>query len=864
MEFIDEQLWPGIVGNWLLVLALTSAAFGAFFYFKGTRSEALLRERWYRLGRSFFWIHASALIATVALLFGLLLTRQFEYYYVWQHTNKALQNKYIFASFWEGQEGSFLLWAFWHAILGMFLVHMARNHEGGLMFTLLLIQAFLGTMVLGRVIYLPDLGIDFTIGSNPFLLTREHPNFIGAPFTKLPDYLAGLDGRGLNPALQNYWMTIHPPTLFLGFALTAVPFGFLMDGLLRRSFMDWMRPALPWAFVGVAVLGGGILMGGAWAYEALSFGGFWVWDPVENASLVPWLLLTAGAHMLLIPKKTKLVLQLAFLFLIFAFVFVLYSTFLTRSGVLGDASVHSFTDLGLTGQLLLFLFFFMWLPVVVLSPKKHRFAYLVVSLSVCLFGLASDFAGPAKLLWFLFGLASAGYFVHQLNHRTQSRQILVEDSTYSRDFWMLVGSMILLVSGLHLTIETSKPVINKLVGTSMAVGDVGDYNQVQWWFGLLVSVLMGISLLLPYARKTGAPKGLLRQLLQPVLVVTALVLTGVALWDEFRNPVHLALAWGGGMAVVAAVIYAARFFRKYPAQAGGAVAHGGFGLLMLGVVVATGHQNTISENKNFIQLEALNEEFRNDENVMLFRNDTVQMGDYYLVYKGDSMSGNYAWYQIEYLKPNQQGGLEKAFTLYPRLIMSNTMGNVAEPATAHFLHKDIFTHVTYVDLDRLKRRMAGVDAPTYEEPQHFKLDVGDTVFSSNAYVVLEGIEMVEAPDTTLADSLLNLELAPLFTVRNLEGRPDSVRPFFRVEGSRLVTRADTAARNGMVIEVTGLLPQENKVEVTMIRKKYTDMDDFIIMKAVVFPGIKILWAGCFLLAIGSLWSAWFRFRQNRP
>jgi cytochrome c-type biogenesis protein CcmF len=103
----------------------------------------------------------------------------------------------------------------------------------------------------------------------------------------LPDYLskeAFQDGRGLNPLLQNYWMTIHPPTLFLGFSSTLFPFVFAIAGLWRGDIKGWMRPAVPWAFFGVMILGTGILMGGAWAYEALGFGGFWAWDPVENAS----------------------------------------------------------------------------------------------------------------------------------------------------------------------------------------------------------------------------------------------------------------------------------------------------------------------------------------------------------------------------------------------------------------------------------------------------------------------------------------------------------------------------------------------------------------------------------------------------
>jgi cytochrome c-type biogenesis protein CcmF len=151
-------------------------------------------------------------------------------------------------------------------------------------------------------------------------------------------------------------MVIHPPVLFLGFASTIVPFAFAMAGLWTKRIGDWTKPALPWALFSAAVLGTGIMMGGRWAYESLNFGGYWAWDPVENASMVPWLTLIGGIHTLLIYKHTGHSLRAThFLFLI-TFNLVLYSTFLTRSGVLGDTSVHAFTDLGMNFQLLAFLF----------------------------------------------------------------------------------------------------------------------------------------------------------------------------------------------------------------------------------------------------------------------------------------------------------------------------------------------------------------------------------------------------------------------------------------------------------------------------------------------------------------------------
>ena len=209
------------------------------------------------------------------------------------------------------------------------------------MFIFSVVQAFLVSMILGVVI------INLKIGSSPFLLTRD---VINAPvFDINPDFIPE-NGSGLNPLLQNYWMVIHPPTLFLGFAATIVPFSFAISGLWSKKITEWIKPAVPWALFAAATLGLGILMGAYWAYETLNFGGYWNWDPVENAIFVPWLVLIGGIHTMLIYKRNGAAVKTSFILIIATFLLVVYSTFLTRSGILGDSSVHSFTDLGLSNS----------------------------------------------------------------------------------------------------------------------------------------------------------------------------------------------------------------------------------------------------------------------------------------------------------------------------------------------------------------------------------------------------------------------------------------------------------------------------------------------------------------------------------
>src|SRR5260221_1612560 len=166
-------------------------------------------------------------------------------------------------------------------------------------------------------------------------------------------------------------MVIPPPILFLGFASTIVPFSFAIAGLWKKDFTGWTKIALPWALFSTAILGLGIMMGAAWAYESLTFGGFWAWDPVENASLVPWLVLVAGLHTLVVYNATGHSLRATYLFLILGFVLILYSTFLTRSGILGDTSVHAFVGSGMDLQLILLIIVF-FLPAIVYYIIRYR------------------------------------------------------------------------------------------------------------------------------------------------------------------------------------------------------------------------------------------------------------------------------------------------------------------------------------------------------------------------------------------------------------------------------------------------------------------------------------------------------------
>ncbi|HEY8396879.1 MAG TPA: cytochrome c biogenesis protein CcsA, partial [Flavihumibacter sp.] len=354
MNYIGEHLLPGQLGHFFIVLALVSSLVAIISFAKSTNATDLDADRsWRKLGRIAYGLNAFSVITIFGLLFYIIITHKFEYYYAWNHSSVDMPMKYLLCAIWEGQEGSFLLWSFWNAVIGVFLISRGGKWEAPVMAVMAFAQLCLATMVLG--LYFGDT----MIGSNPFLLVRE--KFADAPVFSRPDYLSlpqMQDGQGLNQLLQNYWNVIHPPVLFLGFSSSIIPFAYAIAGLWKKDYSGWTRISLPYSLFAAGILGLGIMMGAAWAYESLTFGGYWAWDPVENASLVPWLILVAGIHTQVVYNATGHSLRATYLFYLLGFTMVLFSTFLTRSGVLGDNSVHSFTDLGMNTQLLLFMLVF--------------------------------------------------------------------------------------------------------------------------------------------------------------------------------------------------------------------------------------------------------------------------------------------------------------------------------------------------------------------------------------------------------------------------------------------------------------------------------------------------------------------------
>ena len=799
INYIGEHLLPGKIGHILIILAFVGSIFSSYSY---ARSVNHLNDSWNKLGRFFFRLHSIAILGIAATLFYIIFNHYFEYNYAYQHSSTDLPMRYIFSCFWEGQEGSFLLWMFWHSVLGNILILRAKNWEAPVMTSVSLVQIFLSSMLLG--VYIADI----QIGSSPFMLLRENPEYMNLPFVSNPNYVKGVVGTGLNPLLQNYWMTIHPPVLFLGFASTIVPFSYAIAALWKKDLKGWLKPALPWTYFSVMILGTGILMGGAWAYEALSFGGFWAWDPVENASLVPWLLMVAAAHLVLLNKTKPQSLFITFLITILSFLTVLYSSYLTRSGVLGETSVHSFAE-GQPIQLIILLLFF------------------------CI----------GSLVW----LFSA--------YRQFPKQ-KEEEKIWSREFWMFVGALVLCIAAFQVTFTTSIPVINKLFNSEMAppTDPIKHYNSWQLPFAVLTALLIGFTQFFKYKNTN------FRQYIKKISLsfIASLFLSFlIAYLLEINVVFHLLLLFGAVFATLANLDYFVRIQKSKLSKSGAAIAHVGMGLMLLGILISTGKKDVISENTSGIEIKMKGVDNANKENIMLTLNDTLPMGDYWVTYRGSEKIGHNIYYSVDYLKWKFDGSYEKQFTLKPFIQMNKLMGNVPEPDTRHFWNKDIFTHITYAVLEEEED-----DGNEYGKEDTLMMAIGDTIFASNAIVTLKQITRQSAiNDTEILED--DLAIKAVLTATDINSKNYQAEPLLLIRDNQVYTLSDTIKELGLNFKLTRISPETEEVQLTFAEKK-DNGKDFIIMQAMIFPYINVLWIGCIIMIIGSIIAIVARIKSSSP
>jgi cytochrome c-type biogenesis protein CcmF len=487
---------PGTLLLWLAFLMGVASTVAYAMVIRGNNAARSIARQTYVL-------MTGAIVVVSGLLMYLLVTHDYRLHYVWAYSDNLLELKYLVSSFWGGQEGSFLLWIFWGVLLGLPLMKFARAYESRVMI-------FYNLTLLSLIMLL--------LKQDPF---RFHEGLTAG--------MIPLDGQGLNPLLQNPWMVIHPPVMFIGYASLAIPFAFALAALWMRRYDEWTKASMPWVLLSLGSLGLAIMLGGYWAYETLGWGGYWGWDPVENASLVPWLATAALTHGMLLQRGRKRFRRMNLVLAIFAYLLVVYATFLTRSGVLGDFSVHSFVDLGITGWLVFNMVFF-----------------LVVSI------------GLLALRW------------NDIPTEVGTEPFL------SRTIFFVLGVLMLVLVGLIVGVGTSAPLISRLWGEPAQVGP-DFYNSVGYWLAVVFAAFLGATPFLGWGRandNAGRRFGIVLAITVGMLVVAGLLgLHGV------KSYVYMGAVFFNIVANGWALIEKSR--RRQWRAAGGVLAHVGVGLMML-------------------------------------------------------------------------------------------------------------------------------------------------------------------------------------------------------------------------------------------------------------------------------------------
>ena len=520
-----------VFGSFALLLAFVCAAYaliGGIFAIK-TRHPLLVKST----RQSGIATCVLIFIATFSLEY-LLFSDNFSQAYVVSHSNRDLSTFYKVAALWSGQEGSLLFWSFLLSVYVISVLIAYRNKNGELM-------PYVGVILAGVQIFFLTLN---NFVENPFkTLATVNAAGLLQPFTRM-------DGNGLNPLLQYPEMVIHPPNLYSGYTGFTIPFAFALAALLARYPGEkWIHLTRKWTMIAWCFQSLGILLGAHWAYAVLGWGGYWGWDPVENASLLPWLTGTAFLHSVMMQEKRGMM-KVWNVWLVFCtFLLCILGTFLTRSGIV--SSVHAF---------------------------------------------ANSHIGP----WFVgfLSLTILVCFVAYFKNRDYLKSENQLDSMISRESSFLFNNLLFLVACIAVLSGTLFPVISEgLSGSRISVG-APFFNKIMIPVGLAILFLTGVGPLLAW-RKTstdslkrnfgwpllaGVVAGVLALLLgyREVFSIFCLMLCGFVFWTivlEFYRGAKVITARTGMSLMMSAHELAMRNTRRY----GGYVVHFGMVLIFIGL-----------------------------------------------------------------------------------------------------------------------------------------------------------------------------------------------------------------------------------------------------------------------------------------
>lgn len=532
------------LGHWLVLIGLTMTIGSAVLYLVARSNQMLVR-----LARRLFYAGVGCTVATEATLLYLLYNRRYDVDYVFRVSDNTLPPMFRISAAWAAQEGSFLLWAFYTAILGLIAIRYIGKAERAFM----AVYSSILASILGILAYQSPF-LSYEAKALGEFMKEKLP--IPPELTAVGNFMPP-DGHGMNAALENYWMVIHPPIIFLGFSLLGVLFAFGLSALFTKQWDDSARRIRPWALVSVAILGFGIALGGFWAYETLGWGGFWAWDPVENVSFLPWLAVGALVHGVYLQITRHKMRWMNLMLAMLPFLLFTYGTFITRSGALANMSVHAFAADLQSGALLILL----W---------QCRIA-TAIAIGVWLWRL------PAI--------------------RREKRRELVIESAVNRDSAFTVSVFGLLISTLLVGVGTFLPLILQQWLNRTPVKMEADYYHMTGAAVIIpLAALMAIGPWMSWRGMKGDK--LLERVLLPWLLTLAFAIAAFFLWfpalsaeakiwERFTYIIPLLVSVLCFFALISNLIRIRSVWKNSRTAIGGYITHAGVAMLMLGLVVST-------------------------------------------------------------------------------------------------------------------------------------------------------------------------------------------------------------------------------------------------------------------------------------
>jgi cytochrome c-type biogenesis protein CcmF len=795
-----------MIGSIILTFAFASSIVAAIMYYMNFRgyNNALY------YGRLAYHIMAMLVLVAAAMLEYLLITHQYGFKYVYEYSSNELPTGILMASFWGGQEGSFMLWLVLTSIVGLILQSYSSKRGDleprvmsvfGLATTFILLMVsplfknpfvylwaepiFIGIKNINpALVHLPAiqnfLFSDGSSGQQFIKMNSDLYSFLTTSGITLKAFV--INGKGLNPQLTNFWMQIHPPILFSGFSMSTVPFCFAVAAMMKNDYRDWVKQAFPWLLAACGILGLGIMLGGYWAYEMLGWGGYWAWDPVENSSLIPWLVGVAGIHTMLVQKKSQSkgesIGKFAMTNLILCmmmYVLVIYSTFLTRSGVLGDASVHSFVD-----------------------PGMMVYLFLVI------------FVGTFVLL----GFGTLAYRWKYLTLHARS-----EEDILSRELALFTASVVLCASAAIVLVGTSAPIFGHSVDASF-------YNSMHIPIAIIIGLLNGLSLLIKW--KTTKGHDLLKKSLFSVsasLILTVLII----LFGGISDTLVMILILTTTFALVVNLEITIKIIRGNRKMLGAYVAHIGIALFLLGVISSSiyGRENDID----------------------LIKNEPKTVLGYQMMFTGYHSIENQSKYAFN-IKLSRN---DKEYEVNPVMYISDfNNGLMREPAILSMATKDIYVSPLGYD-----------DGSTNKtEGQQISLTMGSSADFAGAKVTYNSFI---APDMSVMQSGGDFQMGAKLDIEK-DGKTYNVEALMKKEGRNVKFVPVELKEANIRIQLQKIDPSTQKADITFSEINSTNAPivpkGVLTISASTKPFINLVWTGILVMVFGFAISVTRRLKES--